>query len=66
MSLKHFIWNVITAGKGLNADIEVLRRLLILNAIMIPGLFFALTLGVIAFKEGNPLLGAVDSLMFLI
>lgn len=66
MSLKHFIWNVITAGKGRNADIEVLRRLLILNAIMIPGLFFALTLGVIAFKEGNTLLGTIDTLMCLV
>ncbi len=66
MNLKHFIWNVITAGKGPNADIELLRRILILNALMIPGLFFTLTLGIIAFSQGNPFLGAVDALMFLV
>lgn len=66
MSVKDFIWYTIAAGRGRNADTEVLRRILILNALILPGMLFTLVFGIAAFFKGNYLLGGADAALFII
>ncbi|HRW78857.1 MAG TPA: hypothetical protein P5207_09340 [Candidatus Sabulitectum sp.] len=65
MRVKHLILDVVTAGRGKHADIEVLRKILTLNALMFPGLFFSLILGITALSDGNWILALADGVFFL-
>jgi ABC-type multidrug transport system fused ATPase/permease subunit len=66
MGLRESARSIMTAGRGKNVDIETLRRVLILNALIIPGAFFALVLGIIAVSDGNPALAAADGAFLLV
>ncbi len=65
MRVKHLILDVVTAGRGKHADIEVLRKILTLNALMFPGLFFSLVLGITALSDGNGILAIADAVFFI-
>ncbi len=65
MRMKDRIWDIVTAGRGKHADIEVLRKILTLNALMFPGLFFSLLLGIMAISDGNWILAVADGVFFM-
>lgn len=65
MLMKDRIWDIVTAGRGKHADIEVLRKILTLNALMFPGLFFSLLLGIMAISDGNWILAVADGVFFM-
>ena len=61
-----FIWDIMAAGRERNADAEVLRQILVLNALMIPGIFFTFFFGIMAFLKGNFVLASIDIFFFLL
>ncbi|MBD3277844.1 MAG: hypothetical protein GF388_06065 [Candidatus Aegiribacteria sp.] len=58
--MKKRLWNIVSAGRGRDTSLEVLRKVLLLNAMLIPGLVFTLILGVLAYTAGNTVLSIVD------
>lgn len=60
MELKKHLWNIVSAGRGRDTSLEVLRKVLLLNAMLIPGLVFTLILGILAYTAGNTVLSIVD------
>jgi len=63
--LKKSIWNVIASGLPSTYEIEALRKICLLNVIILLGLFFLGVLGSIAFLQHDRLLGTVDFLVFV-
>ena len=63
--LKKRFWNVISSGLPLEHDLEILRKICLINVIIIFGLFFLSALGTLAFVQKNPQLGTVDLTMLL-
>jgi len=59
-STKRFFWNIIASGLSTDHDIEVLRKIVLLNLLIILGSFFLSLLGTIAFFEADYLLGLID------
>ncbi|MBW2613972.1 MAG: hypothetical protein JRE12_16670, partial [Deltaproteobacteria bacterium] len=57
---KRFFWNIIASGLPTDHDIEVLRKIVMLNLLIILGSFFLSLLGTIAFFEADYLLGLID------
>ena len=64
-TMKRSLWNVISCGLPFEYDLNVLRKICLLNLIIILGSFFLALLGVIAFVQHQNVLGAVDIVMFL-
>lgn len=58
--VKKFWLNLITGGLDENADIEVARRILVVNVFAITGILALTTLGTLARIQGNPLLSWLD------
>ncbi len=66
MNIKKLLWNIAAGGRKRTGDIDELRKVLILNSLMVPGIFFTGMLGTVAFIEGNTFLGMIDFLLFAI
>lgn len=62
--IKRFLWNVFSCGLPVEYDIEVLRKIFLLNLIIIFGNFFLLLLGTIALIQKDFILGTVDFIIF--
>lgn len=60
MKLKECLWNLMAAGRSRSTSIEVLRKVLLLNAMLIPGLVFTFLMSILAYTAGNILLSIVD------
>ena len=58
--IKQWFWNVISCGLPMDDDLETLRKLILLNLIIILGGFFITLLSAVAFIQGDFVLGAVD------
>ena len=60
---KHFkqlINNIIMSGMYGKYDIEIIRRIKLLNIIVFTGIIVMIPLGIVAFIQGNSLLGIFD------
>ncbi len=66
MDIKKLLWNIAAGGRERSGDIDELRKVLILNSLMVPGIFFTGILGTVAFIQGNTFLGTIDFLLFAI
>ena len=62
--LKQSIWNIIASGLPSSHDIETLRKICLLNVIILLGMVFLGALGVIAFIQQDRVLGVADFLVF--
>ena len=60
LNIKKRFWNTISSGLAMDYDLEVLRKVLLLNLIIILGGFFLALLGLIAIIQQDYLLAAVD------
>ncbi|CAB5098119.1 PAS/PAC sensor hybrid histidine kinase [Olavius algarvensis associated proteobacterium Delta 3] len=63
-NLKQSIWNIIASGLPASYDIESLRKICLLNIIILLGIFFLGIFGSIAFIQQERLLGTADGLVF--
>ncbi|MFH1196336.1 MAG: HAMP domain-containing sensor histidine kinase [bacterium] len=63
--LKHHLWNLFSSGLPKEYDIDVLRKLFLVNLLIIFGVFFLGLLGIIAFLQQNYALGIVDYTVFI-
>ena len=63
--VKHSLWNIFSSGLPTDYDLEVLRKIFLLNLIIILGIFFLTLLGTIEFILQDFLLGIID-LSFLL
>lgn len=66
MKLKNFFWNVITSGQSDMVDIDILRKTVLLNALVLPGLISLFFLGIFAFIEGNNFIVILNSVMLIV
>ena len=64
--LPPLVRNIITSGMGEKHTIEVMRKVMLLNVISITGVVFMVSLGIVAFVQGNSPLGFFDHLTALI
>ncbi len=55
-----FLKNIITSGLSDESDVDVLRRVVMINAVAFTGIANLVPLGLAAFKAGNPVLGWGD------
>ena len=62
-NVKAYFWNTISSGLPLDHDLEVLRKVFLLNLIILLGGFFLALLGIIAIIQHDPVLAAVDFLV---
>lgn len=62
--IKQWIWNIISSGLPVDHNIEVLRKIILFNLIIVLGCIFLPILGTIAFIQRNYLLGTVDLSIF--
>jgi len=63
--IKKFLWNVISCNLQPDYDLDVLRKICLLNLIIILGSFFLALLGIIAFMQDQYFLGMVDIIMLI-
>jgi len=61
--IKQRFWNIASSGLPVDHDLEALRKIFLLNLIIIFGCIFLLLLGIIAFIQRDNLLGVVDLLI---
>jgi hypothetical protein len=61
---KRFLWNVFSCDLPVEYDIEALRKIFLLNLIIVFGNFFLLLLGTIALIQKDVILGTVDFIIF--
>ena len=61
--LKQFSWNIISSGLPSSHEIEDLRKICLLNVILLLGILFLGLLGSIAFIQQDRLLGTADFLV---
>jgi signal transduction histidine kinase len=57
--------NIITSGMGEKYNIEIMRKVMLLNVISITGVIFLVSLGIVAYVQGNFPLGFFDHLAAL-
>jgi diguanylate cyclase (GGDEF)-like protein len=60
---KCFLWRIIASGLTYDHDLEKLRKIVILNIIIILGCIFLSLLGALAFIQHHIMLGSMDALM---
>ena len=58
--------NIITSGMGEKHNIDTMRKVMLLNSISITGVIFIVSLGIVAFVQGNFPLGFIDHIAALI
>jgi hypothetical protein len=58
--IKQWFWNIISCGLPAEEDLEKLRKVILLNLIIILGSFFLTSLCTVAFIQDAYILGAVD------
>ena len=58
--IKQWFWNIISCGLPADEDLEILRKVILLNLIIILGGFFLGLLCTVAFLQGAFLLGLID------
>ena len=58
--IKRFFWNIVSSNLPTDHDLEVLRKIFLLNMLAILGIFFLALLGTITIIEMDYFLGAVD------
>ncbi|MBW2365081.1 MAG: hypothetical protein JRF25_08440, partial [Deltaproteobacteria bacterium] len=63
--LKPWLWKIISSGLPPGYDLEVLRKIFLLNLLFIFGSFSLIGLSIIAFIQKDSLLGIVDLSIFL-
>ncbi|MEE4113900.1 MAG: hypothetical protein V2I40_13865, partial [Desulfobacteraceae bacterium] len=59
------LWNFISSGLEIDADLDILRKHILLNLIIILGSFFLTILAVLSVFQHDYLLGAVDLILLL-
>ena len=57
---KHFFWNLISSGLPMDYELEVLRKIVLMNLINMVGIVFLGLYAVIARMQMDFFLGAVD------
>lgn len=62
--IKQFLWSFFSCGLPVEYDIETLRKIFLLNLIMIFGSLFLFLLGTLAFIQKDFILGMVDFIIF--
>jgi len=65
MKLKSWLWNIISSGLPSDYDLDIIRKFILLNLIVILGGIFLSLLAVIAFIQGDLILCAADSALTL-
>jgi hypothetical protein len=58
--IKRWLWNNISSGLAADHDLEVLRKIFLLNLIIILSSLFLIVLGLIAFIQQDYVLGIAD------
>ena len=58
--LKPWLWNVVAGNLPMDYDLETLRKIILMNLIIILGGVFLAILGLIGFAQKDYLLGAID------
>lgn len=64
--LNHYLLDLITRGRYASYDIDVIRQIRLLNIGTVLGIIVLLALGIVAFIQGNTLLGAIDCGLILV
>ena len=64
--LSPMVRNIITSGMGEKYDIETMHKVMLANVICITGVIFLISLGIVAFVQGNFPLGFFDHFVALI
>ncbi len=59
-NVRHLLWNAISSDLSTDSDLETLRKVVLLNLIILLGSFFLALLGTIAFIERDYLLAGAD------
>ena len=59
------VWDIIASGLPANVDLDVIRKFVLLNLIIILGSFFLLLMSIVSFFQGDNLLGVMDFSIFL-
>jgi len=65
-NIKQWLWNMFSSGLPIDYDLEVLRKIFLLNLSILVGSFFLLLLGAIEFIIQDYLLGIVDLVFFFL
>lgn len=60
-----YLLNILSAGLPLDYDVEILRKIFLVNLLCLTGYFFLILLGIVAFLQKNYLLGTADFITFL-
>ena len=63
--LKLFCWRIIASGLTYDHDLETLRKIVILNIIIIVGCIFLFLLGTLSFIQHYIMLGSMDAFMLV-
>jgi len=63
---KQRLWNIISCGLPVDYELEALRKICLLNLIIILGGFFLILLGILAFVQQNYKLGIIDFTMLIV
>ena len=63
--VKILVWDIIASGLPANVDLDVIRKFVLLNLIIILGSFFLLLMSTVSFFQGDNLLGVMDFSIFL-
>lgn len=62
---KMLVWDIIASGLPSDVDLDVIRKFVLLNLIIILGSFFLLVMSIVSFFQGDNLLGLMDFSIFL-
>lgn len=65
-NLKQWLWNMFSSGLSIDYDLEVLRKIFLLNLSILVGSFFLILLGTIEFIIQDYFLGVVDLVFFFL
>ena len=63
--MKMRLWDIIASGLPVEHDIDVLRKFILLNSVILVGSFFLCLLSIIAAIEGDSVLAMADFSLFL-
>ncbi|MCU0600417.1 MAG: PAS domain S-box protein [Desulfobacterales bacterium] len=64
--MKHWLWNIFSSGDPKDYDLEALRKMFLLNLMMILGSFFLTLLGILEIIIGDYILASVNFSFFII
>ncbi len=64
-NIKKYFFNIISSGFSKESDIDILRRVYLLNLMLIFGMTFTALLGSVAFFSSGVFLGAADLILFM-